>query len=158
MVFSSWFQTPWSIAAICAILILTWIGAYTDDKKRIIPNWIPLGIIIAGIFTNGLTIWNKLLCFAGMTVILLLLLKLTGAHSGGGDVNLYCSLCFALGFKAAWCVFAGTYLLMKVHSISYRSSASGARYPVCCYIAPAYSLLLATSIAFFILQMGGGIS
>lgn len=153
MAFFSWFQKPWSIASICAILILVWIGAYTDRGKRIIPNWIPLGIIIAGIFVNGLTIWLKLLCFAGMAGILLLLFKITGAHSGGGDIKLYCALCFALGFKAVWFVLAETYLLMKIHSIATKqTSASGARYPVCCYIAPSYTMLLAATL---IVHFGG---
>lgn len=127
------------IIACFLIIIPLAIGAYTDYKDRIIPNFVPLSILVLGCFTA--TTWaNKLLSLAGMIGILVLLRFSARKHrSGGGDVKLYCALSFALGLPSAALVMAFVILIRCLYVVLWKKEKRVA-FPLCCYIAPAYVL------------------
>jgi len=119
--------------------IILLIGAYTDYTRREIPNWIPLSIFLSGFFTPIASLPHKILSLLVMIVILVLTTKILHQKSGGGDVKLYLSLVFALGFAPFSTVLFLTLLLRILVS----GVKGGVRFPLCCYVAPAYIMTMA---------------
>lgn len=119
-------------------------GAYTDYKTRTIPNSIPLTILALGCFTA--TSWvAKVASFVLIVLILIIAPKLTGQHSGGGDIKLYCALSFALGLTPLAAILVLTLALAAiVPAIIGKRREKGTRIPLCTYVAPAYWLLWLT--------------
>ena len=130
-------MTEWIsfLSVVCIGAILIW-GGYTDFKKRIIPNTVPITILVCGIFTS--IPWSqKLGSLIAMTLILAITTAITHKHSGGGDIKLYCSLSFSIGLTSVAFVFLITILLLLCVQMIWRKGVEK-RIPLCTYVAPAY--------------------
>ena len=133
-------------AALFVIMGLMAVGAYTDAKQRIIPNSVNLGIFVCGFFTPG-GLAEKAISFGIIAVAMFLATKITKQKSGGGDVKMYLAMAFSLGVFQTALILAGAAVLVKLHNlIKRRRGGKGERYPICCYVAPAYAVYLAVML------------
>lgn len=128
------------------IFLLLCIGAYTDAKQRIIPNWVNLGIFLAGFILPTVPIGERFLNLAVIVIAIILSSVITKKKSGGGDIKLYCALAFALTLAPTAIILVLAILFMLVHR-AIAKKEKGAKYPVCCYVAPAYVLWIAGNLA-----------
>lgn len=136
-------------AACVCISIPLIIGAYTDIKKRIIPNGVSIAILILGCFTS-IPFLTKFLSLAAM-IIILVILNSNGAKSGGGDIKLYCALSFALGLYSTAVVLTINIVYNVIYAklIRKMERMKGVPMPRCAFVTPAYiTYLLGT----FLLQ------
>ncbi len=84
----------------------------------------------------------KWISLSAMVLLLVLLTKVMKQKSGGGDIKLYLSLSFALGFFLFGVVLFATLILRWIHGLIKREGVRGKRFALCCYLAPAYILTL----------------
>ena len=123
------------LAACAAILPILCYGAYTDWKDRIIPNRVPLTILVLGFFTVGGFIYKFL--SLGLLVLLMVVAKLlTKKKSGGGDIKLYMAMGFALGLLNLAVVLFLTIVLYSSFRFV-KKVPKTERFPVCSFVAPA---------------------
>lgn len=66
-------------------------GAYTDYKKRIIPNIVPLSILVLGCFT-AIPWLNKIISL-GVMVLVLVLTTLISKKKSGEGISKYIARC-----------------------------------------------------------------
>lgn len=113
-------------------------GAYTDYKERIIPNMVPLLILVFGCFT--IQSWPvKLLSLVYIVLILVIVGKIMKAKSGGGDIKTYCALSFALGLPCLTLLLVGVIVIKKISDLINKKKAErGGRIPLCTYLALSY--------------------
>lgn len=124
---------------VCGVIgVLLLVGAYTDYKTRTIPNAVPIGILVCGIFT-ATPWWFKFFSLGFMV----LFLALSKKKSGGGDVKLYCALAFSLGLAALAFILVITLILnFSVALIRKRRIDKTERIPLCTFVAPAYIIYM----------------
>ena len=94
-----WISGPTTLACVVA----SWI----DLRKRVIPNWIPLGVFlwVAGLCALSWTPWASHAIGLGVGVALGLLAYATGGI-GGGDVKLLFATAAAFGWERfGWFLF-----------------------------------------------------
>ena len=96
----------------CCLLV----GSYTDAKQRIIPNTVPVAILIIGAFVPGFSVVERLVSLAIMVFALIMAKVVTKKSSGGGDIKLYCSLAFAVGIVYTILVMALAMVFMFIHN------------------------------------------
>lgn len=120
-------------------------GAWTDHRTRTIPNFVPITILLCGLWTP--IPWAaKIFGMAVLWIALAAAFKITKSRSGGGDIKVYCALAFALGITPLTIILFYTFLLVKLTAkIRKRINNKGQKVPMCCYIAPAYILYLVTA-------------
>lgn len=128
--------------ALIVIGVVLMIGAYTDYTRREIPNWIPLTIFISGFVTDVVSLSDKFVCLIAMVLVLVFITKVMKQRSGGGDIKLYLSLCFALGWFSFFVILSLTLLLKVSYGFMTKTVKKGARFPLCCYLAPAYAITM----------------
>ena len=121
-------------------------GAYTDYKKRIIPNIVPLSILFLGCFT-AIPWLNKIISLGLMVLVLVLTTLISKKKSGGGDIKVYCALSFALGLETFILIIEK--LIRKIQKEQNRDgnkNDEGApavkTIPLCTFIAPAYIIVM----------------
>lgn len=132
--------------ACVAIGVVLAYAAYTDYKRRIIPNIVPILILAFGCFTTVGWV-NKLLSLVAIVLILMFCTKVLGQKSGGGDLKLYGSLSFAIGIQGFALTLGITFVLCFITQlIRGRLKKKGDLLPMAVFIFPAYLLLM-----FFIL-------
>ena len=138
---------PLPMIAYACIGILLLCGAYTDHKSRTIPNWIPLSILLFGLFTD--IAWSiKFISLGIIVAVLILVTVLSKSKSGGGDIKLYCAMCFSLGLLlTAVCLFVTVILTLLWQMVILRRRPDRKRrVPLCSFVAPAYIILLVVSL------------
>jgi Flp pilus assembly protein protease CpaA len=123
-----------SVAYVCIFIALCY-GAYTDYKSRIIPNIVPLLILIFGIFTNVQLTYKLISCLA-IVLALFLAKKTTKRSSGGGDIKLYISLSFALGIIDVCIILIIVTVLMLLYKKLFARTQT--HFPACVFIAISY--------------------
>ena len=74
-----------------------------------------------------------------VAILLALVTKQTGLRSGGGDTKTECALAFAVGPMATGCTLAIALSLILLWKELRKKKDN--RYPLCCFIAPAFALL-----------------
>ena len=126
------------IIACAAILPILCYGAYTDWKQRIIPNRVPVLVLMLGFATGGGFVY-KFTSLGIMVLLLALTTLLTHKKSGGGDIKLYMALSFALGLQGLVMVLLLTIVLYTGFRIITRGPMTE-RFPVCSFVAPAYAI------------------
>lgn len=130
-------------------------GAYTDYKKRIIPNIVPLSILVLGCFT-AIPWLNKIISLGVMVLVLVLTTLISKKKSGGGDIKVYCALSFALGLETFILILVVTLLEVfiekLIRKIRKEQNRDGNKndektptvktIPLCTFIAPAYIIVM----------------
>lgn len=129
------------IIACAAILPILCYGAYTDWKQRIIPNRVPVLVMLLGTTTGGGFAY-KFISLGIMVLLLALAAFLTHQKSGGGDIKLYMALSFALGLQGLVVVLLLTIVLYTGFRVVKRVPKTE-RFPVCSFVAPAYAIYFA---------------
>ncbi|OYW20397.1 MAG: hypothetical protein B7Z55_07370 [Planctomycetales bacterium 12-60-4] len=114
------FWTPQHVIFIACVVALTSTAAYTDIRKRKIPNWLTLPFFALGWFYQGWAhgwsgLQDGLLAFAiGFGTYFVLWMV---AGGGGGDVKLMGAISVWLGFKMTLYVMVVSTLLVVIDSV-----------------------------------------
>lgn len=113
------FWTPQHIIFIASVVTLTSTAAYTDIRKRKIPNWLTIPFFALGWIYQGWAhgwggLQDGLLGFAiGFGTYFVLWMV---AGGGGGDVKLMGAVSVWMGFKLTLCVMIVSTLLVVLDS------------------------------------------
>jgi leader peptidase (prepilin peptidase)/N-methyltransferase len=110
-------------------------GGVVDFKRREIPNFVPIVLLIAGIFGFS-TIWSII----GLVVPAALLFaaaRISKSEVPGGDFKLLCSLGFACGLPELAVVIFLAGIGAMIYGFIKRLPLKR-HIPLCSYIAPAY--------------------
>lgn len=135
-----------SVIAYTAIFGLLCVGAYTDAKRRIIPNWVNLGIFGCGFLIRDIRFGTHFLNLGVMVAGLVIAAVLTKKKSGGGDIKLYCALASSLTIIPTAIILAISAAAMGIQSRAAKKRGDVVKYPVCCYVAPAYLVWVVGSV------------
>ena len=114
-------------------------GGVTDFRRREIPNFVPIALILTGIIFGFPMFW-RIMGLIIPTVLLFTAAKLTKSPVSGGDFKLLCSLGFACGLQE----LAAVILLAGIGAVAYgiiRRLPVKRHIPLCSYVAPAYIIL-----------------
>lgn len=135
-----------NILPLCACLVIgvaLAYAAYTDHKDRVIPNRVPITILICGIFTTiGWT--EKIAAFVIVAIVLVICTQILHHQSGGGDLKLYLSLALALGLAGFAIILAIAVLLCaRSQAVRGRLGKKGDLLPMAVFIFPAYLIYMA---------------
>ena len=130
------------IRCFLSICTVAW-GAYVDYKERVIPDEVPLSLLIIGLFSGNIP-FRFLTMFLTLGV-LLIAEKLSGQPLPGGDLKLLCTLAFSAGLFDLLIVLFLAGLASVIVGLVKREPLSR-HIPLCTYIAPAYILLCAIQL------------
>ena len=125
-------------------------GAYTDYKRREIPN--PVCLIVALAWLLDMSTWSlssilyRLASFGLIILVMVITYLLTKDVSGGGDIKLFLALAINMGFIAAMVVIAIAGVFAVVFSFVKRKSMKET-VPVCTFVAPAYIIVQGAMMA-----------
>ncbi len=128
-------------------------GAIIDNRKREIPNIVPLLICGIGIIDSADCPEVLLRRFVVAAIILGSYMVASGvegmARMGGGDIKLMAAMTIALGvFATAIVVFFTGLAAVVVSMIKYRgiSKLKEAEIPMCTFVLPAYVITYAMAM------------
>ncbi len=130
------------ILANAAVLIY---GGVVDFKRREIPNFVPVTLLLTGISFGFPTFWS-ILGLVAPAVLLFAAAKLTKSEVPGGDFKLLCSLGFACGLRE----LAAIIFLAGIGAVIYgliKRLPVKRHIPLCSYVAPAYIALQIIALA-----------
>lgn len=114
-------------------------GGVVDFKRREIPNFVPVVLLLTGIAFSFSTFWS-ILGLVAPAVLLFAASKLTKKEVPGGDFKLLCSLGFTCGLRE----LAAVIFLAGIGAVVYgfiRRLPVKRHIPLCSYVAPSYIAL-----------------
>ncbi len=114
-------------------------GGVVDFKRREIPNFVPITLLLTGIAFSFSTFWS-ILGLVAPAVLLFITAKLTKSEVPGGDFKLLCSLGFTCGLQELAAVIFLAGIGAMVYGLIRRLPVKR-HIPLCSYVAPSYIAL-----------------
>lgn len=124
-------------------------GGVVDFRRREIPNFVPITLLLTSIAFSFSTFWS-ILGLVAPAVLLFAAAKLTKSEVPGGDFKLLCSLGFTCGLRELAAVIFLAGIGAMVYGLIKRLPVKR-HIPLCSYVAPSY---IALQIIAFALEGG----